>query len=167
MATHLSVLQFYYFGSLAFKTMAFFKISSLFIIKPSVDHTSYKYCVLCMVKQIFQIFTPIFWLIGHKSSGNCRNFVVCILHIMSMCSHIQNCSYSWLIGIKTNGNYRNFVIFTCFIRSIMCYIYSNTKTYTISPLGWLVGCKSWGNYRNFDNFPLKICHLVKIVKPSV
>ena len=110
---------------------------------------------------------PIFWLIGHKSSGNCRNFIVCILHIVSMYSHIQIVHIVWLIGIKTNGNYRNFIIFTCFIRSIMCYVYSNTKTYIISPLVWLVGCKSRGNYRNFDNFPSISCRLVKIVKPSV
>ena len=110
---------------------------------------------------------PIFWLSGHKSSGNCQNFIICILHVVSMYSHIQNCSYSWLIGIKINGNYRNFVIFTCFVRSIMCYVYSNTKTYTISPLVWLVGCKCWGNYRNFDNIPPIFCHLVKIIKPSV
>ena len=107
---------------------------------------------------------PIFWLIGHESSGNCRNFVVCILHIVSMYSHIQ---IVWLIGIKTNGNYQNFIIFTCFVCSIMCYVYSNTKTYTISPLVWLVGCKSQGNYQNFDNFPSIFCRLVKIVKPSV
>ena len=41
------------FGPLAVKTIAFFEISSVFIIKPSVDHTSYKYCVLCMVKHIY------------------------------------------------------------------------------------------------------------------
>ena len=110
---------------------------------------------------------PIFWLIGHKSSGNCRNFIVCILHIVSMYSHIQIVHIAWLIGIKTNGNYRNFIIFTCFIRSIMSYVYSNTKTYIISPLVWLIGCKSRGNYRNFDNFPSISCRLVKIVKPSV
>ena len=88
-ATCLSVLQLYYFGSLAFKTIAFFEISSLFIIKSSVDHASYKYYVLGMVKQIYFNIHPIFWPIGHKSSGNCRNFVVCILHIVSMYSHIQ------------------------------------------------------------------------------
>ena len=166
-ATHLSVLQFYYFGSLAFKTMAFFEISSLFIIKPPLTmlHTS----IVSYVWSNINISTilPIFWLIGHKSSGNCRNFVICILHIVSMYSHIQIVHIVWLIGIKTNGNYRNFVIFTCFICSIMCYVYSYTKTYTISPLVWLVGCKYRGHYRNFDNFPSKICHLVKIVKPSV
>ena len=110
---------------------------------------------------------PIFWLIGHKSSGNCRNFVVCILHMVSMYSHIQIVHIVQLIGIKTSGNYRNFVIFTCFIRSIMCYVYSNTKTYTISPLVWLVGCKSRGNYRNFDNVPPNFHRLAKGVKPSV
>ena len=136
-AMHLSVLQFgkfllfpLNFGSLAVKTMAFFKISSLFIIKSSVDHTSYKYCVLCMVKHKY---FPISWFIGNKSSGNCQKFV----------------------------------IFTCFVCSIMCYVYSITKTYTISPLVWLVGCKCRGNYRNFDNFPSIICHLVKMVKPSL
>ena len=110
---------------------------------------------------------PIFWLIGHKSSGNCQNFIVCILHIGSMYSHVQFVHIVWLLGIKTNGNYRNFIIFTCFVCSIMCYIYSNTKTYVISPLVWLVGCKSWGSYQNFDNFPSISCHLVKIAKPSV
>ena len=65
MATHLSVLQFYYFGSLAFKTMAFFKISSLFIIKPSVDHASYKYCVLCMVKYKYFQYSP--YILAHWS----------------------------------------------------------------------------------------------------
>ena len=110
---------------------------------------------------------PIFWFINNKSSGNCRNFVICILHIVSMYSHIQSVHIVWLIGIKTNGNYRNFIIFTCFICSIMCYVYSNTKTYTISPLVWLVGCKCRGNYRNFDNFPSIFCRLVKIVKPSL
>ena len=46
------------FGSLAVKTMAFFEISSLFITKPSVDHTSYKYCVLCMVKHKYFQYSP-------------------------------------------------------------------------------------------------------------
>ena len=46
------------FGPLAVKTMAFFEISSLFIIKPSVDHTSYKYCVLCMVKHKYFQYSP-------------------------------------------------------------------------------------------------------------
>ena len=110
---------------------------------------------------------PIFWLIGHKSSGNCQNFIVCILHIVSMYSHLQIVHMVWPSGIKTNGNYRNFIIFTCFIRSIMCYVYSNTKTYAISPLVWLIGCKSRGNYQNFDNFPSISCRLVKTVKPSV
>ena len=155
------------FGSLAVKTMAFFEISSLFIIKSSADHTSYKYRVLCTVKHIYFQYSHHIWLIGHKSSGNCRNFIVFILHIVSVYSHIQIVHIVWLIGIKTNGNYRNFIIFTCFIRSIMCYVYSNTKTYTISPLVWLVGCKYRGNYRNFDNFPSIFCRLVKIVKPSI
>ena len=86
---------------------------------------------------------------------------------VSMYSHIQIVHMVWPSGIKTNGNYRNFIIFTCFIRSIMCYVYSNTKIYVISPLVWLVGYKSWGNYQNFDNFPSISCRLVKIVKPSV
>ena len=110
---------------------------------------------------------PTFWLIGHKSSGNCRNFVVCILHVVSMYSHIQLARIVWLIGIKTNGNYRNFVIFTCFVHSIIGYVYSNTKTHTISPLVGLVGCKSRGNYRNFDNVPPSVHRLTKGVKPSV
>ena len=95
----------------------------------------------------------IFWLIGHKSHGNCQNFIVCILHMVSMYSHIQIVHIVWLVGIKTNGHYRNFVIFIYFIRSIIGYVYSNTKTYTISPLVWSVGYKNWGNYRNFDNVP--------------
>ena len=101
---HLSVLQFgkfllfpLNFGSLAVKTMAFFEIPSLFIVKSSVDHTSYKYCVLCMVKHKY---FPISWLIGNKSSGNCRNFIIFILRIVSMCSHIQIVHIVWLIGIK-------------------------------------------------------------------
>ena len=110
---------------------------------------------------------PIFWLIGHKSSGNCQNFIIFILHMVSMYSHIQIVHIVQLIGIKTNGNYRNFVIFTCFIRSIMCYVHSNTKTYTISPLVWLVGYKRRGNYRNFDNVPPILHRLTKFVKPSV
>ena len=96
-----------------------------------------------------------------KYFGHCRNFIVCILHIVSMYGHIQIVHIIWLIGIKSNGNYRNFIIFTCFICSIMCYVYSNTKTYTISPLVWLVGCKCQGNYRNFDNFPSIFHRLVK------
>ena len=110
---------------------------------------------------------PIFWLIGHKSSGNCRNFIVCILHMVSMYGHIQIVHIVQLIGIKTNGNYRNFIIFTHFVCSIIGYVYSNTKTYTISPLVWLVGCKSRGNYRNFDNVPSIFHRLAKYVKPSV
>ena len=110
---------------------------------------------------------PIFWLIGHKSSGNCQNFIICILHMMSMYSHSQIVHIVQLIGIKTNSNYRNFIIFTCFICSIIGYVYSNTKTYTISPLVWLIGCKSRGNYRNFDNVPPNFHHLAKGVKPSV
>ena len=145
-ATHLSVSQFYYFGSLAFKTMAFFEISSLFIIKSSVDHTHTSIMSYVWSNINISNIHPTFWLIGHKSSGNCQNFVACILHTVSMYSHIQIVHIVWLIGIKTNGNYRNFVIFTCFICSIMCYVYANTKTYVISPLVWLVGCKSRGNY---------------------
>ena len=110
---------------------------------------------------------PTFWPIGHKSSANCRNFVVYILHVVSIYSHIQIVHIIWLIGIKTNGNYRNFVIFTCFVCSIIGYVYSNTKTYTISPLVWLVGCKRRGNYRNFDNVPPSVHRLAKCVKPSV
>ena len=72
-ATHLSVLQFYYFDSLVIKAVAIVEI-----------------------------------------------FIVGILHIVSMYSHIQIVHMVWLIGIKTNGNYRNFIIFTCFIHSIMC-----------------------------------------------
>ena len=70
---------------------------------------------------------PIFQLIGNKSSGTCRNFIICILHIVSMYSHIQIVHTVWLIGIKSNGNYRDFIIFTCFVCSIMCYIHSSTK----------------------------------------
>ena len=64
-AIHLSVLPFYYFGSLAFKTMAFFEISSLFIIKHSVDHASYKYCVLCLVKYKYFQYSP--YILAHWS----------------------------------------------------------------------------------------------------
>ena len=107
-ATHVSVLQFgkfllfpLNFGSLAVKTMAFFEISSFFIIKSSVNHTSYKYHVLYMVKHKYFHYSPISWLIGNKSSGNCQNFVICILCIVSMYSHIQIVHMVWLIGIKT------------------------------------------------------------------
>ena len=110
---------------------------------------------------------PIFWCMGHKSSGNCRNFVICILHIVSMYNHIQIVHMVWPVVLKPMAIIEISSFFTCFICSIMCYIYSNTKTYVIPPLVWLVGCKSWGNYRNFNNVTSKICHLVKIVKPSV
>ena len=104
-ATHLSVLQFYYFGSLAFTTMAFFEISSVFIIKSSVDHTSYNIMSYVWSNTYISNIHPIFWLIGHKSSGNCRNFIIYILHIVPMYSHSQIVHIVWLIGIKTNGNY--------------------------------------------------------------
>ena len=149
--THLAVLQSYYFGSLACTAIAFCEILFLSIIKSPVDHTSYKYCVLCMVKYKYFQYSPYILAVGHKSSGNCRNFVVYILHVVSIYSHIQSVHIIWRIGIKTNGNYRNFVIFTCFVSNIIGYVYSNTKTYTTSPLVWLVGCKMRRNYRNFDN----------------
>ena len=155
------------FGSLAVKTMAFFEISSLFIINPQLTMLRTNIVSYVWSNTYISTIPPIFWLINNKSSGNCRNFVICILHIVSMYSHIQMVHIVWPIGIKTNGNYQNFIIFTCFICSIMCYEYSNTKTYTISPLVWLVGCKYQGNYRNFDIFPSIICRLVKIVKPSL
>ena len=107
--------------------MAFFEISSIFIINPPLTmlHTS----IVSYVWSNTNISNtpPMFWLIGHKSSGNCQNFIIYILHIVSMYSHIQIVHIVWLIGIKTNGNYRNFVIFTCFVLSIICYVYSNTK----------------------------------------
>ena len=155
------------FGSLAVKTMAFFKISSLFIINPPLTMLRTNIVSYVWSNTYISTTLPIFWLINNKSSGNCQNFIICILHIVSMYSHIQMVHIVWLIGIKTNGNYQNFIIFTCFICSIMCYVYSNTKAYTISPLVWLIGCKCRGNYRNFDNFPSIFCCLVKIVKPSV
>ena len=46
------------FGSLAVKAIAFFDILSLFIIKSSVDHTSYMYHVLCMVKHKYFHYSP-------------------------------------------------------------------------------------------------------------
>ena len=155
------------FGSLAVKTMAFFEILSLFIINPPLTMLCTNIVSYVWLNTYISTILPIFWLINNKSSGNCQNFIICILHIVSMYSHIQMVHIVWLIGIKTNGNYQNFVIFTCFVRSIMCYVYSNTKTYTISPLVWLVGCKYWGNYQNFNNFPSIICRLAKSVKPSL
>ena len=155
------------FGSLAVKTMAFFEISSLFIINPSLIMLRTNILPYVWSNTYNSTILPIFGFINNKSSGNCRYFIIRILHIVSICSHIQLVHIVWLIGIKTNGNYRNFIIFTCFICSIMCYIYSYTKTYTISPLVWLVGCKYRGHYRNFDNFPSIFCRLVKIVTPSL
>ena len=134
------------FGSLAVKTMAFFEISSLFIINPSLIMLHTNIVPYVWSNTYSSTILPIFWFINNKSGGNCQNFIICILHIVSMYSHIQSVHIVWLIGIKTNGNYRNFIIFTCFICSIMCYVYLNTKTYTISPLVWLVGCKCRGNY---------------------
>ena len=55
---HLAVLQFYYFGTLACTAMAFCEVSFLSIIKSPVDHTSYKYCVLGMVKYKYSQYSP-------------------------------------------------------------------------------------------------------------
>ena len=148
-------------------TLAIIKISSLFIINPPLTMLHTNIVSYVWPNTYISTIPPIFWLINNKSSGNCRNFIICILHIVSMYSHIQMVHIVCPIGIKTNGNYQNFIIFTCFICSIMCYEYSNTKTYTTSPLVWLIGCKYQGNYRNFDNFPSIICRLVKSVKPSL
>ena len=75
--------NFYYFpnifGSLAVKAMAFFKSSSSFIIKSLVDHGSFKYCVVCMVKHKYFHYSPLSWLVGSISSGICRNFIICII----------------------------------------------------------------------------------------
>ena len=128
------------FGSLAVKTMAFFEISSLFIINPSLTMLRTNIIPYVWSNTYISTILPIFWLINNKSSGNFRNFIICILHIVSMYSHIQMVHIVWLIGVKINGNYRNFIIFTCFICSIMCYIYSYTKNlyyFTIGLARWL------------------------------
>ena len=46
------------FGLLAVKAMAFFEISSLFIIKTYVNHASHKLCVICMVKHKYFHYSP-------------------------------------------------------------------------------------------------------------
>ena len=114
-AMHLSVLQFgkfllfpLNFGSLAVKTVAFSEISSLFIIKSSVDHTSYKYCVLCMVKHKYFHYSPISWLIGIKSIGNYQNFVIFTCFIRSiMCYVYSNTKpilfYHWFGSLAVNA----------------------------------------------------------------
>ena len=121
-------------------------------------------------KHIYFNIHPIFWLISHKSSGNCQNFVVCILHSVSMYSHIQIVHIIQLIGIKTSGNYRNFVIFTCFICSIMCYVYSNTKkTKQILFHHWFgsLVVKAGEIIEISIMSHLFLCRLVKSVKQSI
>ena len=110
---------------------------------------------------------PIFWLIGHKSSGNCQNFIICILHMVSMYSHIQIVHMVWPVVLKPMAiiEISSFSL-ASYVASCVMYIQIQ-KTCTISPLVWLVGCKSRGNYRNFDNVPSIFHCLAKFVKPSV
>ena len=85
------------FGSLAVKTMAFFEISSLFIINPLLIMLRTNIVPYVWSNTYISTIRPIFWFINNKSSGNCRNFVICILHIVSICSHIQLVHIVWLI----------------------------------------------------------------------
>ena len=64
-AIHISVLQFgkflpfpLNFGSLAVKTNGIFQSFITFLIKSLVDHASYKYCVICMVKHKYFHYFP-------------------------------------------------------------------------------------------------------------
>ena len=87
MATHIIWLHFGKFPLFPLKFWLIWQLKQWhfskfhhFIIKSLVDHASYKYCVICMVKHKSSHFFPhIYWLIGSKCNGISRNFVIFIL----------------------------------------------------------------------------------------
>ena len=118
------------FGSLAVKTMAFFKISSLFIINPPLTMLRTNIVFYVWSNTYISNIHTIFWLIGIKSNGNYQNFIIFTCFICSiMCyvySNTKTYTFSllvWLVGCKCRGNYRNFNNFP----SIFCHLVKIVK----------------------------------------
>ena len=84
--------------------MAFFETFIIFIINAPVDHASYKYCVVCMVKHIISIN---FGLLVIKAVAfneiSSLHTLYCVLCIVTFKIFHYLPMIVWLIGVKSNA----------------------------------------------------------------
>ena len=118
------------FGSLAVKMMAFFEISSLFIINPPLTMLCTNSVSYVWSNTYISTILPLFWLIGHKTNGNYRNFIIFTCFVCSIMCYIYSNTKTynisplvWLVGCKYQGNYQNFDNFP----SIICRLVKIVK----------------------------------------
>ena len=95
-----------------------------------VEISSFAYFILCLCIVTFKI-VHIVWLIGIKTNGNYRNFIIFTCFIRSIMCYVYSNTKTytisplvWLVGCKCRGNYRNFDNFP----SIFCRLVKNCQT---------------------------------------